>query len=161
MWCPRCREQNEPGSAYCFSCGLPLDEPEGGKLPLFAAETPAGFWIRVAASLIDLAVLLAVTLVLEAVLSVGIGPGEALVVQALYYTLGVSIWSTTVGKRVLRLYVLRSDGSKVSGPRAFARWLAYFPSALLLFYGYLMVGFREDKRGLHDLICDTVVVHRQ
>ena len=26
LTCPRCRTVNEPGSAYCYSCGLPLDE---------------------------------------------------------------------------------------------------------------------------------------
>lgn len=174
LHCPRCSEPNEPGSAYCFSCGLPLDEPSedglplsgpsGGEAPLYAVGRPAGFWIRVVASLIDAAVVFTLYLVLAVVLGEGIndlGPLETLAVQALYYTLGVSIWSTTVGKRAVGIYVLRPDGSKVSWPRAFARWLAYIPSALLLFAGYLMVAFRGDKRGLHDLIADTVVVYRQ
>ena len=26
------------------------------------------------------------------------------------------------------------------------------------FIGFLMIAFRKDKRGLYDLICDTVVV---
>ena len=26
--CPRCQKVNEPGSAYCYSCGFPLDEVE-------------------------------------------------------------------------------------------------------------------------------------
>ncbi len=82
------------------------------------------------------------------------------VVSALYYVIGVSVWSTTVGKRILGLYVLRPDGSRIGPGRALARWLAYIPSSLLLFIGYLMIAFLEDKRGLHDLICDTVVIKR-
>jgi uncharacterized RDD family membrane protein YckC len=29
------------------------------------------------------------------------------------------------------------------------------------FGGYLLIVFREDKRALHDLICDTVVIIRE
>ncbi len=33
-------------------------------------------------------------------------------------------------------------------------------SALILLIGYIMIGVRRDKRGLHDLMADTVVVKR-
>ena len=79
-------------------------------------------------------------------------------ISLLYYSLGVAIWSTTVGKRALGLYVLRTDGSKVGFLRAVGRWLSYILSALILFIGFFMIGLRQDKRGLHDLICDTMVV---
>ena len=85
----------------------------------------------------------------------------SLLIGAAYYTLGVSIWSTTLGKKAMGISVLRPDGSKVSFLRAFGRWLAYIPSAFILFIGYLMVAFRRDKRALHDLICDTAVVYRR
>ena len=70
------------------------------------------------------------------------------------------MWATTIGKRAVGLYVLRPDGSKLGPGRAFARYWAPILSALILFIGFLMVAFREDKRALHDLICDTVVVKR-
>ncbi len=35
--CPRCRTTNEPGSAYCYRCGLPLDEEPA------AAHAPAPY----------------------------------------------------------------------------------------------------------------------
>ena len=85
-------------------------------------------------------------------------PGSLLTV--LYVTVGVAVWSTTGGKRVLGLYVLRPDGSKVGVGRAFARYFAHTLSFLLLFIGIILIGVRRDKRGLHDLICDTVVVKR-
>ena len=78
----------------------------------------------------------------------------------LYVTVGVAVWSTTGGKRVLGLYVLRPDGSKVGVGRAFARYFAHTLSAMVLFTGHLLIAIRKDKRGLHDLICDTVVVKR-
>ncbi len=83
-----------------------------------------------------------------------------LLVSALYVIIGWSVWSTTIGKRIFGLYVLRPDGSKLTFGRAFARWLATSLSLILLGIGFLMIAFRRDKRGLHDLICDTVVVKR-
>lgn len=83
-----------------------------------------------------------------------------LLVSILYHTIGVGVWSTTVGKRLLGVYVVRTDGSKVGPGRALARWFAYIPSWLLLGTGFIMIGVSEDKRGLHDHICDTVVVRR-
>ena len=176
--CPRCRSSNAPGTTFCFSCGLPL-EVFGGRPPLQVAGesalagTPAGFWIRLLAWIIDSIVLVMVQLVLLTVM-----PGTSIeayytaetlwttadsvmtLLSAVYYTVGVSVFSTTVGKRVLGMYVLRKDGSKVSGLRALARHVASGLSALLLFIGYLMIGFSSDKRGLHDHICDTVVVRK-
>jgi uncharacterized RDD family membrane protein YckC len=58
------------------------------------------------------------------------------------------------------LYVVRTDGSRVGIGRALARYLAYVPSAIILGGGFLMIAWRQDKRGLHDLICDTVVIRR-
>ena len=83
-----------------------------------------------------------------------------LLVNALYAIIGWSVWSTTIGKRIFGLYVLRPDGSKLGFGRAFARWLATNLSLILLGIGFLMIAFRRDKRGLHDLICDTMVVKR-
>ena len=81
-----------------------------------------------------------------------------LLLTALYYTIGVSVWSTTVGKRICGLRVLRPDGAKVGPGRALARYCASGVSFVILGIGYLMIAFRSDKRGLHDVICDTVVL---
>ena len=79
----------------------------------------------------------------------------------LYRAIGWSIWSTTVGKRIFALYVVRTDGSKIGFWLALARSLCYIVSELLLLVGFLLIALREDKRGLHDLICDTMVVRRR
>ena len=182
--CRTCGGVNPIGSRFCGHCGADLAAdafPESGDARphigvTFAAGTPAGFWVRVAARLVDGAVLLVAQLIV-----IAIWPGESLstyfaedqtalwttldsvlvIGNALYYVLGLSIWSTTVGKRLMGIYVLRPDGAKLGPGRAFARYLAEALSFLLLLSGYLMVAFRQDKRSLHDLICDTVVVRRQ
>lgn len=171
--CPRCHNVSEPGSLFCFSCGLPfgdLDPSETGRAMLHTGR-PAGFWRRFVAWLIDLFILTSVQLVMIAV-----RPGFAeyfagdpqlhwvdllgFLVGALYYTLAVSIWATTIGKRALGMHVLLPDGSKVGPGRAAARYFASILSMLIFGIGYLMIGLRSDKRGLHDLICDTVVARR-
>ena len=168
--CPRCRTVNQAGSIFCFNCGLPLDEaaPVARPAPHLTGD-PAGFWIRLAGAMIDGAILVAVQLIL-----IAIWPGIPeyfdsdspfhwvdvllLLLSALYYTIGVSVWSTTIGKRVFGLRVLRPDGSKAGPGRALARYFASGVSFLILGIGYLMIAFRSDKRGLHDVICDTVVL---
>ncbi len=185
--CPRCHSINEPTVAFCYSCGLPFDDENRPRSATVSpVGRPAGFWIRAVAALIDGGVLLLVFIFLGA-LWPGVDRLEfqeplpeassteltasdlswtaldtiALIMSVAYYTLSISIWSTTIGKRVVGIYVLRPNGSRVGVGRAFARYLASQLSALLLFAGYLMVAFRSDKRGLHDLICDTVVVYRR
>ena len=154
---------------FCFSCGLPFDEATTGRMQFDPSRTesgfkPVGFWARLLAMVIDLVVLGIVDALLGFLLFDGPqSNGSSLLTLLLfagYYTLGVSMFSTTLGKRAINAYVLRPDGSKVSALRAFGRWLAYIPSALLLFVGFLIVAFREDKQGLHDRLSDTVVVYR-
>ena len=180
--CPRCGNISEPESLYCFSCGLPIDErntaPQPG-LPRYEAGNgpkyygiPAGFWVRLAAWFIDFVVLMVPQLVL-----IGLWPGFGdyfdeygsyfhwidlvnFIGVALYYTVAVSVWQTTVGKRLLGLYVLRTDGSGIGPWRALARYFATLFSFLFFCIGYLMIGLRSDKRGLHDLMCDTAVVKK-
>ena len=178
--CPRCNADNEPGATFCYACGLPLDEhaPRPAGI-LVAGGVPAGFWIRLLAVVIDIIVLVVVLVVAELLL-IAVLPGISIetyfadeslskwdrydafltLVNIAYFVIGVSAFSTTIGKRVLGLYVLRRDGSKIGPGRAFARYLAYTPSMLLFGIGYLMIGFSRNKRGLHDHICDTIVIKR-
>ena len=172
--CPRCHSVNEVGALFCFSCGLPLTDAQsqGAQFTqgvLFASGLkPVGFWARLFAWIVDALVIGVISAIIQAIVSGG-GPVEAIasastgwgaLVGLVYYAVGVSVWSTTIGKRMINAYVLRPDGSKVGLLRAVGRWLAYIPSTLLLLGGFIIAAFRDDKRALHDLICDTVVVYR-
>ena len=72
----------------------------------------------------------------------------------------VGMCGTTIGKRTLNLYVVRSDGGRCGFWRALGRFFGEILSILLVGIGYLVVAFREDKRGLHDLIAGTAVIRR-
>ena len=170
--CPRCNALNEPGALYCLECGLPFEgvRTYAGDVPAHVG-TPAGFWIRLGAYLVDSLIVIVVQLIIFGISASTTGAEAtadditaldfaAILLGVAYYTFTVAIWSTTAGKRVFSLYVVRPGGSRVGVARAFARYLAYIPSFLLLFAGVIMIGVRRDKRGMHDLIADTVVVKR-
>ena len=66
----------------------------------------------------------------------------------------------TLGKRALGLRVVKSDGTRLSFGRATGRFFAKaFITGIIPFgIGYIMAGFTDRKRALHDMIADSVVV---
>ena len=138
----------------------------------------AGLWVRLATYYIDafvaLAAAFAIIVIIMAVMYMagyydfvdgdgidGLLTFALFALYSLYYTIGWSRWGTTAGKRIFRLYVVRTDGSKIGFWRAFGRSLARTASELILPIVFIVVLFRQDKRALHDLICDTVVIRRR
>lgn len=76
----------------------------------------------------------------------------------LYSWFFLSRYSATPGKMVMGLKVVRSDGSQLSGGRIVGRYFAELLSTMILCIGYIMAGFDEERRALHDRICDTRVI---
>ncbi len=173
MQCPRCQHANEPASSYCYHCGLPLDEEiiSGSKAdikPVPEGE-PAGFWIRAGAHTIDSVLVLPLPSRLVYSLFDGIFYSAELyefdyvvtaTVAILYASVLVSLGNTTIGKRVFKLYIVRVDGRRCGFWRAFSRESGKILSILSLGIVSLMIAFRTDKRGLHDLIAGTVVIKK-
>jgi len=75
-----------------------------------------------------------------------------------YYWFFLNRYAATPGKMVLGLKIVRSNGSALSTGRIIGRFFAERLSAMILCIGYLMVAFDEERRGLHDQICDTRVI---
>src|SRR6185312_2132496 len=69
-----------------------------------------------------------------------------------------SSWQATVGKRVLRLKVTDDMGNRISFARASGRFFAKILSQWIMCIGFIMIAFTDRKRGLHDMICSTLVV---
>jgi uncharacterized RDD family membrane protein YckC len=136
------------------------------------AQQFAGFWVRAGAALIDAVILFILQTAFQAVfLPLFRGGGTAsmvvvvvlmyvfsIAVGALYESLLVARYAATPGKMALGLKVIRADGSAVLIGRAFGRHFSKMISAMILAIGYIMVAFDGEKRGLHDMICDTRVV---
>jgi uncharacterized RDD family membrane protein YckC len=117
----------------------------------------AGFWIRVAAVVVD-NIVLGVPLFLL-LRTFGNWAYLAEIPLALYIPLMESSSAQgTVGKIVFSLKVTDTSYQRISFGRAFGRWLAHLPSGLLIGLGYVMVAFTSQKRALHDYIAGTLVL---
>jgi uncharacterized RDD family membrane protein YckC len=57
-----------------------------------------------------------------------------------------------------RLKVVTPEGNPISYGRALGRALASILSGMICAIGYIMAAFDEEKRSLHDRICNTRVV---
>jgi uncharacterized RDD family membrane protein YckC len=83
---------------------------------------------------------------------VGIGLGLA------YSVFFISRYSATPGKMALGLKLVRPDGSPLSAGRIIGRYFAEWLSSLTLLIGYIIAAFDDERRALHDRVCDTRVI---
>jgi len=139
-----------------------------------------GFWIRFAARLID-GVIIAIAQACIALLffgsfgaqfspSVTRSASVALLLgfQLLCYGLAIvydvvflRYRGATPGKMALGLKVVRSNGASLGWGISVGRYFMYFVSGMILLIGYIMAGFDDEKRALHDRVCDTRVIYKQ
>lgn len=143
----------------------------------------AGFWRRVAAYFVDWTLLtiasyailiptsIVVTLASSRASSGGTSIAMILLTGVVYLVLiafnimypawmHASRYQATLGKMVVGIKVVRSDGERISLGRGVGRIFATILSSLILCIGYLMAAFTERKQCLHDMVCDTLVVDR-
>ena len=138
----------------------------------------AGFWVRLAAYVIDSIIvffgLLFVRLFLSGIMSVlsdtWIG-GNILFhytlkdillygFQVLYFILCTYLTGTTLGKRAMNLRVVSADGQKLTILNVVYReTIGRFLCSLSVGIGYIIAGVDREKRGLHDILCDTRVIY--
>jgi len=69
-----------------------------------------------------------------------------------------SSWRATVGKRLLGLQVITTDGERVSFGAATARHFMKFLSLFCLMVGFLMPLWTKRRQALHDMPCDILVI---
>ena len=81
----------------------------------------------------------------------------AFAVTTLYNGMLVGMFGTTIGKRLLNVYVLDQNGNIPGIPLAFGRALATIVSTAIFYIGYLFI-LRNDNRALHDLMVGTYAV---
>jgi len=75
-----------------------------------------------------------------------------------YDTVFTAWFGGTPGKLLLGMRVTRPDGAPVGWRRALCRSLAEWLSRLTLGLGYAAALMNPERRTLHDVLCDTVVV---
>ena len=81
-----------------------------------------------------------------------------LAIAAAYTTFFVGKYGATPGKMALGLKVVTSSEGEVSYARALGRYFAEWLSGITLTIGYLISIWDDEKRTLHDRICDTRVI---
>ena len=147
-----------------------------------------GFWKRLAAGLVDLAVIVPVALLITFIVSaiadvhlparniklydidmwidLVLATNSALIMGlvlffaiALTYLLVFHITlGRTLGMRVLKMKVIDVYGDAPSAARCVARCAGYLAGVATLFLGFLWIGFDSEKRGLQDWIAGTYVI---
>lgn len=159
---------------------VPSETPTGG----------AGFWLRFAAFFIDhlilgaaLAPIYFIAFVIAAAAS-GAGDQQdpeaaqqaaagmlmiaylfmapaAMAITWAYFGLFQKFKGGTPGKLALGLRVVNAQtGENLTFWHSVGRLMAYTLSAIPLYVGFMMIGFRGDKRGLHDLVAGTRVIKK-
>lgn len=146
-----------------------------------------GVWIRFGARLIDSFVLVVPILILAALLIPNlvrmrgqtVGPafvGFFLTFFVLFFLAVTSYevamlryWGATVGKMACGLKVVRSDGRSLGWGVSFGRFFMWnivtngipYLNFVLTLISSIMAGVDEQKRALHDRVCDTRVIYKE
>lgn len=148
-----------------------------------AALRYAGVGIRFGARFIDGLVFIPVAIVASVILpnlTRPAGTGAAalfngsLIVVAVFFALFYEVlmlryWGATLGKMACGLKVIRPDASGLGWGVSFGRYFMYnvvisaipLVNWILLLTTAIMAGVDDQKRGLHDRVCDTRVIYKQ
>jgi uncharacterized RDD family membrane protein YckC len=173
-----------PGASPSPASSYPASPYSAPATP-YPATAPAvgvgygGFWIRVVAAIID-AIILRVVVAPVSMIFAGLGLAGGMMTGVPHIGLhllgsGITIillvfgswlyeafmesssYQATLGKMIFGMKVTDLNGNRISFERATGRHFAKWLSAMILFIGYIMVGFTERKQGLHDLLAGTLV----
>jgi len=69
-------------------------------------------------------------------------------------------FGATPGKMALGIKVIRADGGPIQVGQAIGRYFAHMLSGIILYIGYMMAGWDDQKRALHDRLVDTRVIYK-
>lgn len=130
--------------------------PTAGASPT-TTDARAGFWIRLGAALIDIALISIVSVPLQLGLG-GAGYGLSLLVGIAYYTYfegGES--GQTIGKSACGIRVRSLDGGPIGYTRGFLRYIGRILSSIPLLLGYFWMLWDPQKQTWHDKIANSVV----
>lgn len=139
----------------------------------------AGFWVRLFAYLIDMVViglpLLLVRLILwlitlgvdgtiftkNILFQYNITDIILYLLYSCYFIACTYLTGTTVGKRLLNLKVISAEEEEKLElfHVIYRETIGRFLNGILCNLGYILVGLDKEKRGIHDILCDTRVVY--
>ncbi|HLS09874.1 RDD family protein [Lentibacillus sp.] len=137
---------------------------------------PAGFWIRFWANLLDGIFMMLLYVVIALAIGENLAFGQLSdpdyvsvsqdVADLIYIVVFIIIFTASKykgspGKLITGIQVLDKDRmTQISILKSIGRWFAYLLSALPFFIGFMMAGWNDEKKALHDMICGTRVIYR-
>ncbi|WP_411954579.1 RDD family protein [Alkalibacillus sp. S2W] len=135
-----------------------------------STPSPAGFWIRLVASIVDSIAISSVLALVSAAIY-----GEFVLdeytpldlLNLLYFLILPVVWyGYTLGKRAMGIRIARLDSEKVTiGTMLLRHLVAGIVYALTLgiaaIVSGIMVIVREDKRSMHDFMANTYVTYEK
>jgi uncharacterized RDD family membrane protein YckC len=145
------------------------DQPSGAqpftiKEPSEANVRYAGFWVRLVAAIIDGLILLIPFVVCFGITGTKnewLGLFLMWIVGFVYFVyLESSSRKASFGKEAVGLVVTNTNGSQLTLQQASIRYIGKLLSLVILYMGFIMIGFTEKKQGLHDMIAKTFVVKK-
>ena len=148
----------------------PPPAPALRKAVLSDRHEPAGFWLRVVATLLD-----GIPFGLLAAIQVGVSLFVSPKLGGLLWLFMIAYWllvflvmpalkGTTPGKKLMKLAIVSDTtvpGQGLGWKTAALRLVGYLVCSITFGLGYLLVAFSARKQGLHDLIAKTNVVRRR
>jgi uncharacterized RDD family membrane protein YckC len=135
----------------------------------------AGFFPRAAALLIDCLLVGFVTSFIKIIaffagLAMGVTLPNVLfrydaidiicyMIGAAYFVIFTGLTGSTLGKKAMKLQVVRDDGSPIGFFDALYRETIGRYLTSILFIGYIVAAFNPENKGFHDMLADTRVVY--
>ncbi|MDQ1348009.1 MAG: hypothetical protein QG573_1383, partial [Acidobacteriota bacterium] len=131
---------------------------------------PAGFWLRVVASILD-SLPFGLLAAIQVGLAIFVSPKLAGLVSLVLIAYGLvvalvlpALKGTTPGKRLMKLAIVSETtgpGEGLGWKTAALRLVGHLACSVTFGLGYLLVAFSARKQGLHDLIAKTNVVRQR
>ncbi len=160
--CPQCGTEIRASAAFCPGCGTAVESHAAQVASIGASDQAGveymGFWIRLAASIVDSVILSLVQIILSLIgLSV-----ISLFVGLVYGVLFIGLRGQTPGKMALRIIVVDEHGNVPGIRRAIIREIpGKFISTIFILLGYLWIIRDPRKRGWQDHMSGTFVIRKQ
>ena len=161
-FCPHCGTSIRPGASFCPNCGsttavATVRASDRGAIDMAGTEY-MGFWIRLAAWIIDL-IILSVAQFVVSLISLAF---VSFIIGLAYGVLFIGLKGQTPGKMALGIQVVNQQGQIPGIGRAAQREIiGKIVSGVVIFLGFFWIGWDRNKRGWHDHIAGTYVVRKQ
>ena len=76
-----------------------------------------------------------------------------------YFIIGEGKYGKTIGKKALKIKVVKKDGAKIGILRATGRNFLKLVSSLFLMLPFLLIFFTKKRQTLHDKLCSTIIIN--